>query len=156
MFSIASLTHLALLVALSGPGPLADLADAGPDGPAAAAAPLPEVTAIALGSAIADRDLVGEATRFEADGGRIYARLVVDNPGPEATLTMVWRRDGHVVQSLPVTVGHSPRWRTWSYKTLREADVGRWTVEVQDAEGTPIAEAAFEVVPPPAEVSLAR
>ncbi len=147
-----SLITLALVTALAGPGPVV-MADAGLP---VAVEPLPEVIAIDTGAAIADRELVGTADRFPADGGRVYARIVVDNPGPETALAMVWRRDGRIVQSLPVTVGTSPRWRTWSYKTLRKRDVGRWTVEVLDEEGTLIARAAFEVGAPPPAVSLAR
>lgn len=147
------LIAFALITALAGPGPVAHLADAGVPEVAEA---LPEVTLIETGTGIANRQLVGEGARFEATGGRVYARVVIDNPGDETTVAMVWRRDGRVVQSLPVTVGHSPRWRTWSYKTMRRGDVGRWTVEVHDVEGTVIASAAFDVVAPPPVVSLAR
>lgn len=139
------LIAFALVTALAGPGPVAHLADAGvPE----VAESLPEVTLIETGSGISNRTLVGEGTRFFT-GGRVYARIVVDNPGPETAVAMVWRRDGRVVQSLPVTVGTSPRWRTWSYKTMRKADVGKWTVEVHDEEGTVISRAAFEVVARP-------
>ena len=147
-----SLITFALISALASPAPVA-LADAGLP---VAAEPLPEVIQIDTGTAIEDRELVGEGDRFEANGGRVYTRLVVDNPGPETALAMVWRRDGHIVQSLPVTVGQSPRWRTWSYKTLRKGDVGAWTVEVLDEEGTAIARTAFEVVAPTPTVSLNR
>ncbi len=139
--------------AFAGPGAAGHLSDAGVS---PAAEILPEVTLIETGTGIADRQLVGEGARFEADGGRVYARIVVDNPGPKAALAMVWRRDGRIIQSLPVNVGTSPRWRTWSYKTLGKRDVGQWTVEVLDAEGTAIARAAFTVVAPVAAVSLAR
>lgn len=138
--------------AVACPNAAGHLSDAGVS---AAAEVLPEVTLIETGTTIADRELVGEGARFEANGGRVYARIVVDNPGPEAALAMVWRRDGRIVQSLPVNVGTSPRWRTWSYKTMRKHDAGKWTVEVLDAEGTAIAQAAFEVVAPTAAVSLA-
>lgn len=142
----------ALIAALSCPSP-AHMADAGVSDVAES---LPEVTLLETGTGIADRLLVGEGARFEADDGRVYARIVVDNPGPETSLAMVWRRDGRIVQSLPVIVGTSPRWRTWSYKTMRAGDVGRWTVEVLDEEGTVIARAAFEVAAPAPTVSLAR
>lgn len=137
----------ALITALAGPGAIAHLSDGGVSAPAEV---LPEVTLIETGTGISNRALVGEGARFEADGGRVYTRIVVDNPGPEASMVMIWRRSGRVVQSLPVTVGTSPRWRTWSYKTMRPRDAGKWTVEVADAEGTVVARAAFTVAPPPA------
>lgn len=152
-FIVLALAATFASTAIAGPGAVAHLSDAGVS---PAAEILPEVTLIETGTGIEDRQLVGEGARFEADGGRVYARIVVDNPGPDAALAMVWRRDGRVIQSLPVEVGTSPRWRTWSYKTMRKHDVGQWTVEVLDAEGTAIAQAAFTVVAPPAAVSLAR
>ncbi|MCB9529929.1 MAG: DUF2914 domain-containing protein [bacterium] len=111
--------------------------------PAEAAAPI-ALSAIATGTAIEDRALVGEASRFELGAGRVYVYLELAATAP-GTLEMVWRRDDKVVQTMPVDVGKGRRWRTWSYRRLGRGDAGQWTVTVVDAEGRALGEAKFEV-----------
>lgn len=118
------------------------------DTPQPEARPKVEIVALQVGTAVSRRVLVDPQPHVSVEAERVYAHLTVRNPGPETALRMVWRRDGKRVQDLTVDVGRSPRWRTWSYKRLRLADVGDWTVEVIDAEGAVIGRAAFTVYEP--------
>lgn len=123
--------------------PLAAHADELQPAPAEATAPI-ALSAIATGTAIEDRALVGEASRFDLGAGRVYVWLELAATAPGA-LEMVWRRGDKIVQTVAVDVGKSRRWRTWSYRRLGRGDAGRWTVTVVDGEGRALGEAAFEV-----------
>lgn len=108
---------------------------------------LVEVVDFAIGTAVERRVLTGASDRFPLDTQRVYAHLTLESP-IETTVDVVWFRGETEVQRLTLDVGESPRWRTWSYRTLRPRDAGRWTVEVRDADGTLLDMLAFDVVDP--------
>lgn len=106
-----------------------------------------QVVDFAIGTGVERRVLTGAADRFPLDTARVYAHLTLQSP-IETTVEVVWKRGDTEVQRLTLAVGASTRWRTWSYRTLRPRDAGRWSVEVYDADGAMLDLLAFDVVDP--------
>lgn len=86
-------------------------------------------------------------------GEVVWAWIAVKNAGDEAPVTMIWRRDGVVRSRMTLNVGKSPRWRTWSRKTLRSNDAGHWTVDVMGPMDEHLQTLTFEVAPSPVDVT---
>jgi hypothetical protein len=53
---------------------------------------------------------------------------------------MVWRRDGRVVHRYRLKIGRSPGWHTWSCLRAVRANIGSWTVSLEDASGASLAD----------------
>jgi hypothetical protein len=89
---------------------------------------------------------VRPVTEFQV-GDVAWAWVAVKNSGDSQPATMVWTRDGQIRSRLTLEIGSSPRWRTWSRRTMRASDVGAWRVEVQDGQGQVLHTMRFEVSP---------
>lgn len=108
---------------------------------------LVEIVDFAVGTGVERRVLTGASDRFPLTTARVYAHVTLES-AIETTVDIVWYRGESEVQRLTLDVGPSPRWRTWSYRTLRPRDAGRWTVEVRDADGSLLDMLAFDVADP--------
>lgn len=107
------------------------------------------VVEIKFGSAVENRDVVGEAETFAADAGSVigWTRITgFDQPGE---VRHVWFFDGKEIASLTLPVRSSP-YRTWSQKDV-SGRVGEWRLEVRDAEGTALGSKTFTVTEPSEE-----
>ncbi len=77
----------------------------------------------------------------------VWAYAVIRNDSDlDRTLTFVWRQDGveRTRQELHVAP-KAARWRTWSRKNLLDGTAGRWSVELVDEAGLPLASRTFAV-----------
>lgn len=92
-----------------------------------------------LGTAVQDRELVGDTTAFNLND-RVYCWLKIVG-GPSDSIVVTWKI-GEQSYTSKLNIGGSP-WRTWSYKTA--AIAGDWTVTVSDASGTVLKELKFTV-----------
>ena len=99
----------------------------------------------ALGIDVEDRMPVGVATHFGQDVGKVWAWARVKNAGEPTQIQMVWKREGVVKSRLTLDVGTSSGWRTWSRKTMRTKDVGRWTVEITGPDGEMLDVMTFDI-----------
>jgi hypothetical protein len=99
-----------------------------------------------VGSEVVDRELEGEADRFEEGGQVVFWTRVVGGAEGQRILH-AWRREGDEEISIGLTVG-GPHWRTFSRKTMHRGSAGKWTVEARDTEGRVLARAEFECVVP--------
>jgi hypothetical protein len=100
-----------------------------------------------LARRIENREPVGVADAFEADGERVYLFMEVDNrAGPEAALTVRWTHaaTGEVFEQV-VRAGRSPSWRTWAHRTLFPNLTGSWRVEVVTSSGCRVGAVDFDV-----------
>jgi len=86
-----------------------------------------------VGTGIAQRELEDARVDFDRWDEAVFAHVTVQNLESPTTIKMVWRRDGELSSVVTLPVGVSPRWRTWSKKSLRGWDVGSWQVDVYDA-----------------------
>ena len=98
-----------------------------------------KVDAAGLGTAVQNRELVGEAVEF-ALNERVFLFLKLSG-GPAEDITVTWKH-GELKYDTKLNVGGSP-WRTWAYKTAAVA--GDWTVTVTDAAGTLLKQLEFTV-----------
>lgn len=92
-----------------------------------------------VGTAVVDRQLVGQADRFSA-GSRVVFWTHVRGGRAGDTIDHVWLRDGTVVGAASLAVG-SPDWRTQSRRLLDPPGV--WVVEARDPEGHVLARHRF-------------
>lgn len=77
-----------------------------------------------------------------------YTRLFAPH-GVKERLWHVWRREGRIVQKVQLNVsgGRKEGFRTWSKKTIRGNDAGRWAVDVVTDGGQLVGRVRFKIVP---------
>lgn len=100
---------------------------------------------------IQDRLPVGVATHFPEVPSKFQCYSVFKNTGEATTATHVWRRGDRVVSRVELSVGKSPRWRTWSRQRLSSAWAGRWSCEVLGPDGVRLGMASVTAGPRGAE-----
>jgi hypothetical protein len=99
-----------------------------------------------LAHEIENREPVGNTDFYRAGDGRAVAFARIWNGGQPTAISFRWRYGETVHADVPVSVGVSPGWRTWSTVDLRP---GTWRVALVDADGAVLAEREFNVVPGP-------
>ena len=109
------------------------------------------VKRLVVAHAVKDHEPVLPDTTFKvADAGRIYAFVEVENdekaPGEVFVsfepIESAGKKAAHA--DVKLTVGTSPRWRTWAF-TRTARDIGSWVAVVRSASGEVLARAPFEV-----------
>lgn len=108
-----------------------------------AAEPTLTLNRMVLCTGVVDREPIDEVASFSIDSPKAYAFLDVAASEP-AQLTVVWSYNGEEVAEVPLNVGKSNRWRTYSSKNLARL-AGDWAVEVRNPAGEPLASTAFKV-----------
>ncbi len=91
---------------------------------------------------VEDRQAVDAGDSFSA-GDTVYVWMAVQNPDGEEQLSVVWKAGDTEVHTFEITVGQSPRWRTWASNRVGRA--GDWTVEIQDSSGNTLETVSFTV-----------
>lgn len=113
--------------------------------PAAAEAAAPAagvaVEKIAVGTAIENRELIGEAGEFPAGTAKVYCWTKITAGTVPAQVKHVWSVDGKTEAEVALAVNY-PAARTWSSKNVWP---GAWTVEVKDDAGQVVQSVAFTV-----------
>ena len=100
------------------------------------------VEGMAIGTAIQDKELLGEAASFDASIGKVYCWTPVRAKIVPTAIKHVWYLDGEKVAEVPLDI-HYPRTRTWSNKNIGP---GQWKVEAVDAAGEVLRSVEFTVV----------
>ena len=95
-----------------------------------------------LSHGIHEREPISDTETFNIEDGQAYAFARIQNTGEATNVSFVWEIDDTTHASVPVTVGASPGWRTWSSAKLRN---GNWRVKLVDAQGEVLLEKAFTV-----------
>lgn len=105
----------------------------------------PEVARAQFASDVQNREPVDEVSdSFSAGQDPLYFFTEINN-GDGETITHVWKHDGEVMAEVPLQVGGSDSWRTWSSKELMPDWDGEWTVEVVDSQGNTLEEQSVHV-----------
>ena len=86
----------------------------------------------ALGTAVVDRMIDGEADEFSSDVGTLYFWSRVTD-GADMTIQHVWIY-GDYEEVVELAIGGSP-WRTWSSRNILPEWAGEWRIEVRDEQG---------------------
>ena len=92
-----------------------------------------------VGTAVVDRQLVGEGSRFRK-GTQVWFWTRVDSGNSGDKIKHVWLHEGAEVATVPLELGGSS-WRTYSSKMLHLA--GGWAVEARDEVGQVLARTEF-------------
>jgi cytoskeletal protein RodZ len=98
-----------------------------------------------VGTAVVDRELVGQSNTFPVGAGVVFWTLVTGGHAGD-TVRHVWIHEGRVVASVALRVG-SPHWRTYSRRSLDPGSEGEWIVEARDARGRVLVRHAFRCRP---------
>jgi hypothetical protein len=97
-----------------------------------------------LSHGIHDREPVSDTETFNVGDGKAFAFARIQNHGDPTVVSFVWERDDETHATVPVSVGASPGWRTWSTANLQS---GNWRVKLVDAQGEVLLEKSFMVQP---------
>lgn len=116
---------------------------------AAAAQGATAAPALALGrlvvcTGLENREPVGAADKFPAATEKVFAFVELKDIAADTEVAVVWHHGDQEVGRTPLAVKQGARWRTHAYKTLHNR-TGAWKVEVLDAGGVKLGEAAFTV-----------
>lgn len=104
----------------------------------------PVVVSLTLCSEVIDRSPADSLDSFDISAGRVFTHTAMSSSKPD-TIYHVYKFEGTEIARVPLYVGISPRWRTWSSKWLTAAWVGPWTVEIQSGTGRVLSEKTFTV-----------
>ena len=107
-------------------------------------APSMRIVEATLARGVSLRRPIGPTHRFN-EGEVVWAWAAVSNASHTQPLTMLWYRHDQLRSRLTLDVGESPRWRTWSRRTMRKGDVGVWRVELRSDAGDLLHTMRFEV-----------
>ena len=102
---------------------------------------LDQVEKIALGTGVEARELVGEATEFDASIGRIYCWTKIISQNVPTSIKHVWYADEENAGEVSLNVQY-PSTRTWSSKAIKP---GKWRVDVLSETGEVLASTDFTV-----------
>lgn len=95
-----------------------------------------------LSHGIHDREPISETESFNVEDGKAFAFARIQNTGDPTMVSFVWEYGDTHHATVPVNVGRSPGWRTWSTARLRS---GNWRVKLVDAQGAVLLEKSFTV-----------
>ncbi len=85
-----------------------------------------------LSHGIHEREPISETESFHVDDGKAFAFARIQNTGDPTMVSFVWEYGTTHYATIPVNVGASPGWRTWTAAKLRS---GHWRVKLVDADG---------------------
>ncbi|MFO0609883.1 MAG: DUF2914 domain-containing protein [Polyangiales bacterium] len=134
------------VVAAPTPAPIAAHAPVAPviNAPAGALA----VRRIAVGTGVADREVVGHASEYElTSDARFCAVVELSNHGAPGAVRVRFEHDGDRARSVGhvrLSVPTAPRWRTWGC-TERIQTPGTWSAVVESLDGRELARDVFTV-----------
>ncbi len=95
-----------------------------------------------LARGVHDREPVGVTNKFDRADSRAYAHVRIDNAGAPTQVTVVWENERGETARVPLKIGTSPAWRTWSSVNLGPGD---WRVKLVTQSGLVLAENKFRV-----------
>jgi hypothetical protein len=103
-----------------------------------------QVSKIACGTAVADRELQGQDSVFTETTEKVYCWAMITGGSDGTSISFVWYHDGKEVTKVPLSANY-PRTRTWSYKSMFAGSKGDWKVEVVDASNNVLGTTSFKV-----------
>ncbi|NQU66387.1 MAG: DUF2914 domain-containing protein [Candidatus Marinimicrobia bacterium] len=106
---------------------------------------LPEIVRFTFTSSVSERNPVDELTLVPLSLGKVFTHTVV-NSSVQDTIVHVYKFQGEEVARVPIQVGASHTWRTWSTKRLDKIWLGAWDVEIQSKTGVVLAKKSFILV----------
>ncbi|MCH7612348.1 MAG: DUF2914 domain-containing protein [Candidatus Marinimicrobia bacterium] len=63
---------------------------------------------------------------------KVYCYSGIRNALGTRTILYEWYFEGKYIDTIPVKIDRSVHWRSWTYKTIKDAQVGQWYVVIRD------------------------
>jgi hypothetical protein len=98
-----------------------------------------QIVDVKLGTAVQDKNIVGETTDFSLNE-KVYLWIKTSG-GINDSLNVTWKQGAYSYLA-KLSIAGSP-WRTWTYKTASKT--GDWTVTLTDTKGTVMKVLDFKV-----------
>ncbi|MEA3493750.1 MAG: DUF2914 domain-containing protein [Candidatus Margulisiibacteriota bacterium] len=98
----------------------------------------------ALGTGVEGRVLVGEASEFGKDVGRVYCVITVTGANGPTEVAHVWYFNDQEKANTTLPIKYKKH-RTWSYKTIHPQHVGNWRVDVINRSGKVLKSFSFVI-----------
>jgi hypothetical protein len=114
--------------------------------PAAALSPPPpfEVAQFVVCANVQNRSPVDVRDVFPGDTKTVFCYLEARAIQEPAEVKMVWYHEEEELASVPLTIGQSPRWRTYSSKEI-QGRKGNWKVYLLDSADNSLASVQFVI-----------
>lgn len=93
---------------------------------------------------INEREPIAPGDVFPSDINELYCFSRV-KASDSTEIKHIWYCNGEPVAEVPLNIGVSTGWRTFSSKIISAADKGNWKVEIVSASGTPMKTIQFIV-----------
>ena len=106
---------------------------------------LPEVISMTITSNIQDREPVDELSEIDLSLHKIFVHTAIRTEKTD-TIYHVYKVDNVEIARVPLFVGESPNWRTWSSKYIDRIWLGNWAVEVESNSGKILSKKQFKVI----------
>ncbi|MBU1172743.1 MAG: DUF2914 domain-containing protein [Proteobacteria bacterium] len=86
---------------------------------------------------INDREPMAPGDVFSSEINSLFCFSRIQSP-EQTEIKHIWYCNGNPVAEIPLSIGVSSGWRTFSSKTITPLDKGNWKVDIVTASGTPI------------------
>jgi len=93
---------------------------------------VPSVEAASTGTGVEELTPLGVSESFPSSVGKVYCYSKILN-GEGTSILHRWYYNETVIADVPLAIG-SPRFRTYSYKTILPDQTGQWKVEIISEE----------------------
>lgn len=78
------------------------------------------------------RKPIRSAKEFPVTLKRVYCYSGIRNALSPRTILYEWYFQGNYIDTIPIKIGRSVHWRSWTYKTITDAKIGNWYVVLRD------------------------
>jgi len=78
------------------------------------------------------RKPINSGEEFSVKLDRIYCYSGIRNALSDRTILYEWYFEGNYIDSIPIKIGRSVHWRSWTYKTIMDSQIGEWYVVIKD------------------------
>ncbi len=102
------------------------------------------VVTMTLTQNVQDREPVDSLKKISVKAGHVYTHTAVKSK-KAGRIYHIYKFGDTELAKVPLAVGASSAWRTWSSKTLHSAWVGTWTIEVRGENDQLLAVRSLEV-----------
>ena len=78
------------------------------------------------------RKPIRSSKEFPVTLKRVYCYSGIRNALSPRTILYEWYFQGNYIDTIPIKIGRSVHWRSWTYKTITDAQIGNWYVVLRD------------------------
>lgn len=91
------------------------------------------------------RTAVGSGENFPNNINRLYCFSSIRNMTEKQEIIHNWYYGDQMISSVPMIIGWSYNWRTWSYQTILPKNTGLWSVTIVDSQNRELVRIQFTI-----------